>query len=544
MIEGKIKEELAVSISNTFQAKQKAADIAISKPGKKEFGDFATNVSFSLAKELGKTPKEVAEELASALKESPFFEKVEAVNGFLNLFLPKARYASVVRDILEQKEKYGASKLFKNQKVQIEFISANPTGPLTLGNSRGGYPGDVLANLYKKAGAEVAREYYLNNGGNQIKMLGESLLVAANLLTKEEDVYRGEYIDEWVSAHQKEINELKDDPFKLGQLASSDIVEKIIKKSVAKMGIKYDVWFEERELVEGGRVEEALKRLDEKGLLYDKDGAKWFRSTEFGDEKDRVAQKSDGLYTYFAGDSAYHWNKFAERKFDKVIDIWGADHHGDVARVMGAVEALGFGGKLQIILAQFVRLIKDGQEVRMSKRKGNYITIDDLLEMIGGPEREASDVARFFFLMRSFSTHMDFDLNLAREHSEKNPVFYVKYAYARIFGILRKAEDLKIPKADLSLLDESAELDLIDELASLTGLIESILLMGDYPVHLLTYYVKNLAKKFHAFYDKCRVIDEDNLKLTAARLELVEATRIVLRIVMEDLIGIEAPEKM
>jgi arginyl-tRNA synthetase len=541
MLEDKIKDEIAFAVQSVYGKNISNKDIEVTRP--KEFGDFATNISFKLAKEVAKNPKEIAEELAKKLS-TEAFEKVDAVNGFLNFYLKKEHYYEILSQILSKKEKYADLEDYKGKKVQVEFISANPTGPLTLANGRGGYGGDVLANVFTKAGANVQREYYVNDGGNQVKILGESILVAAGLLEKEDDFYKGEYIEEWVKEHKKEIEELKDKPFELGKIASEDVVNKHIKPSVKKMGIDFDNWFSEYKLIQSGEIEKAIDRLKEKGLTYEKDGAVWFKSTEFGDDKDRVIVKSDGLYTYLAGDAAYHWDKFAVRKFDKVVNFWGADHHGDIARVQGAVFSFGFGGKLDVVILQLVRLIKDGKEFRMSKRKGTYVTMDDLLELIGGTYREASDVARFFFLMRSFNTHMDFDLDLAKERSEKNPVFYVKYAFARLSGILRNAKDLKLPKSDITKLAAPEEIELIDQLSQLESVVRSVLMFGDYPVHFLPFYAIETARKFHAFYDKRRVIDEDDLEMTAARLKLVEATQTVLKIVMEDLIGVEAPERM
>lgn len=545
MIEEKIRDEISAAVEALFKIRIKPADIEISRPDNKKHGDYSTNVSFKAAKDAKKDPKEVAQKITEYLLSQNIYKNVEAVNGFVNIFLNKDHLYDALADILAQKGKYGQNKLFSNQKVQIEFVSANPTGPLTLGNSRGGFPGDALANVFTWCGAKVEREYYLNNAGNQITILGKSILKEAGLLKEKGEFYSGEYIKKWISGHKKEVEKYKDDPFTLGQKASSDIVKEYIKPSVEKMGIKYDVWFNESDLVKEKTVDKVLGMLAKKNLLYEKDGARWFSATKFGDEKDRVAVKKDGAYTYFAGDVAYHWNKFATRKFDKVVDIWGADHHGDVARVFGGVEALGFSEKLNIILTQFVRLVKNGKEYKISKRKGTYITVDDLISLIGGREKEASDVARFFFLSRDFNTHMDFDLDLAREHSEKNPVYYVKYAYARIHGILDKDKGKsKNGKADLTLLTESAELELIDQLSELPSVVQSIVMMNSYPVHNLTFYAREVASKFHTFYDKCRVVDEKEPELTKARLALVSAAKIVLQIVGEELIGIEMPEKM
>lgn len=544
MVTVKIQEIIQVSINQIFNVHVKLDEIEITKPAKKEFGDFSTNISFKLAKQVGKTPKEIAQALVSEIAKEHTVKKAEAVNGFINIFLPLEHYQEIIKQIITAGNSYGHNDRFKDKKIQIEFISANPTGPLTLANGRGGFAGDVLGNLFAKAGGNVQREYYVNDGGNQIKMLGESILVAGGLREKKEDLYKGDYINEWLNSNKESVERLKDKPFELGELAAKDILENYIKPSVEKMNIKFDNWFSEKKLIESGEVEEALERFVEGGLTKEEDGALWFKTTEFGDEKDRVLVKSDGEKTYFANDAAYHWDKLAKRKFDKVVNFWGADHQGHVTKIQSAVSAMGYAGKLDIVIFQLVRLIKDGQEFKMSKRKGTYITTDDLFELIGGPTREASDVARFFFLSRDFNTHMDFDLDLAREHSEKNPVFYVKYAYARISGILAKASELDLKKADLTKLNAEPEMELVDTLSELPGIVEGILALDNYPVHLLTYYVMEVAKKFHSFYDQCRVIDEGDLELTAARLELVRATQIVLRIVMEDLIGIEAPERM
>jgi arginyl-tRNA synthetase len=289
-----------------------------------------------------------------------------------------------------------------------------------------------------------------------------------------------------------------------------------------------------------------------KDLAYEEDGALWFRATNFGDNSDHVIIRSDGEPAYFLGDIAYHYDKLTTRKFDKVIDIWGADHHGHVERMQAAVRAMGHAGKLDIIITQLVRLVKDGQEFRMSKRQGNTVTMQDLFTLIAGAHkkltpaqlREASDVARFFFLSRDFKTHMDFDLDLAREHSEKNPVFYVKYAHARICSILAKATKYQGKKPNLALLTDPKEIELIKEISKLPEILIAIAADRSYPVHHLTFYVRGIAGAFHSFYDACRVIDDANPELTVARLKLVEATLIVLRVVMEDLLGIDAPKKM
>lgn len=539
-IHNKIKEAVKKSLKIDIDP----ATVEIVKPEKRELGDLSSNIAFKIAKNLKKTPREVAEIIKNTLKPADVkdVEIIEAVNGYINFYYSKTYYQDQVRRILKESNKFADSDLFKGKKVQIEFISANPTGPLTLANGRGGFAGDTLANVFAKAGANVEREYYVNNTGNQIKVLGESILASAGYLKEKEELYRGRYIDDWINKNKEKVKKYKNDPYRLGQIASKDILEKLLKPSIKKMKINFDSWFSEEKLEKNGEVEKAIESFSKKGLTYKEDGALWFKTSKFNDTEDRVLIKSDGEKTYFANDTAYHWDKFAVRKFDKVVNFWGADHHGYVERLQAATEAMGFGGRLNIVIMQLVRLIKGGQEYKMSKRKGTYVTMDDLLELIGGPEREASDVARFFFVSRSHNTHMDFDLDLAKERSEKNPVFYVKYAYARLSGILRNASG-KLPKADLNLLVKKEEIDLIDQLVYLETVLEMILSRKD-NVALLPYYSRNVAEKFHVFYEKCRVIDEKNPELTAARLELVKATKIVLGIVGKDLIGIDMPEKM
>ncbi len=544
MITDKITEAILYSLQQVFQLHLKSSDIEVAQASSREHGDYATNVAFRLAKELHKSPKEIAEQLAESLAKSGGFKDVVAVNGFVNFYLDHEYFQGVVSQIIKEGSHFGDLDLLKGNKIQVEFISANPTGPLTLANGRGGFGGDVLANVFSKVGATVEREYYVNDGGNQVKLLGDSIRAAAGLAEVSDDLYKGPYIEEWAKANPEQIAKTTDS-FELGSIAAGELLEQKIKPSVSRMGINFDQWFSEREMIERGEVEEGIENLKKYDHTYEKDGALWLKTSEKSDDKDRVLVKADGEKTYFANDIAYHFDKFYKRKFDLVVNFWGADHHGYVGRMMAAVAlTVGSVGTLKIAIMQMVRLIKDGQEYKMSKRKGTYVTMDNLLELIGGSEKEAADVARFFFLMRSFNTHMDFDLDLAKERSDKNPVFYVKYAYARLSGILRNAEVIKLPKPDLSLLTEPQETELIEQMAQLPQVIASIVTFDEYPVHFLTFYAIDLAKKFHVFYDKCRVIDEDNLPQTAARIELVRATQIVLGIVMRDLIGIDAPEKM
>lgn len=516
-----------------------AEEIFFEKPKNEEFGDFATNIAFKLGPKLKKPPQEIAILLEDQIPNS------KAIGGFLNFKFSTEDLKGTLEEILKEGKKYGNQNIGEGRKVQVEFISANPTGPLTLGNGRGGYMGDVLANLLAKVGWKVEREYYVNDGGNQVRILGESILFQAGLAEERENLYRGQYIADWAKENEKVIERLKEKPEKIGQLAARDFLEKLIKVSISKMGIRFDNWFSEAKMVEAGEVETALEFFQKKNLTLRDDGALWFKTTAFSDQKDRVLVKSDGEKTYFANDAAYHWDKFEKRDFTKVINIWGTDHHGYVGRLKAAVAAMDHQGKLEILLMQLVRLVRNGQEYKMSKRAGTYVTIDDLFEMIG--TADASDIARYFFVSRAADTHMDFDLDLARDTSEKNPVYYVKYAYARISGIISTAEGekkrAKSGKIKLNLLKEKEELDLVKILGELPQLIQGVATSPDYPIHKFTYFAYEVAEKFHRFYQAQRVITDD-VELTQARLVLVDATKLVLEIVGQDILGIKLPQKM
>jgi arginyl-tRNA synthetase len=541
-------DELKKSIYEAVKAQQEGCkcsfdipEIELERPTNANFGDLSTNVAMKIGRQQGKNPLIVAENLVKQLEGLKLkeVEKVEAVKpGFINFYLSSSYWTSEVKAILSQGRKYADLDIGKGKKAQVEFLSANPTGPLTLANGRGGFSGDVVANVLTKAGYDIKREYYVNDGGNQVKILGNAILFMYEPNSKEQQ-YQGGYIEAWGIEH---MNDLKgaQDPMKIGSLAAQDFLKEFIKPSVKKMEIDFDNWFSEREMVEKGEVDEVIKFLKSKGLTKEEDDALWMKTSKFGDDKDRVLVKKDGEKTYFANDIAYHWDKFAERKFDKVVDLWGADHHGYAGRMQAAVEAMGFGGKLDIIIFQMVRLIKDGKEYKMSKRKGTYVTMDDLLKLIG--TKDAADVVRFFFVSKSFDTHMDFDLDLAKDTSEKNPVYYVKYASARINGILRNTK-ADYSKPNLDLIKEPAEIDLIKKLSELPEIIEQVVTDKKYPVHKFTYYTTEVAEKFHKFYHDCRVISDDK-ELTKARLALVLATKNILEITGEDILGLEMPERM
>lgn len=510
----------------------------IARPKKEGFGDFSSAIAMALKNE-GQNPKEMAEKLVDILQKDESLKKhikkiVIDGPGFINFYLSNEFLQNQVKEILEAGDSYGQNNLGQNKKVQVEFISANPTGPLTLGNGRGGVFGDVLGNVLKGSGYDVTKEYYINDAGGQIEILGHSIL------KDEKAEYKGDYIDELEKKILRSAqNDKEKNALKVGQQAQAVILDQI-KKTVAAMGINFNQWFSEtKELRDTGKVEENLKRMKEAGITYEKDGAVWFKAAEFGDEKDRVLIKSDGQPTYFGVDCAYHYNKFEERGFDRVFNIWGADHHGDVARVKGFAQFLGMGDKLEFILMQFVRLVQNGQEVRMSKRKGTYVTVDEVLEAVG------RDAFRFFMLMYSPTTHMDFDLDLAKEQSQKNPVYYVQYGYARIASIMSKLKnsayaEASADKQNLELLTKVEELDLIRQLIKYPEIVADT--AQDYQIHRVPQYAKELVAAFHKFYERCRVLDDDQ-NIQTARLQLVSATKIVLKNIL-DLMGITAPEKM
>lgn len=535
MIKYQIKETVKKEVEKAFP---KAGDFNFTvEAAEPKYGDYSTNVAMILAKRVGEQPMGIASRITEQLKNETVFETVEVAKpGFINFKIAPIFLQNQISEIIKAGEKYGNSDLGQDLKVNIEFISANPTGPLTLGNGRGGYAGDCLANVLEAFGAQVEREYYINDRGAQIIKLGHSVL------QDKEAVYRGEYIEKLkdLISHYHTEQYRSGKPEEIGRLAAAIMMEESIKKTIQKMGITFDRWFSESALYRGA-VEDAVGMLATHGLTYKKEGALWLKTTDYGDDKDRVLITKEKEFTYFASDIAYHWDKI-RRGYNLLIDFWGADHHGYVGRMQAAIEILkkeaDWSGELKILIAQLVRLMSRGQEIKMSKRLGTYITLDELIDEVG------PDVTRFFFLERGLDTHMDFDLDLAKERSEKNPVYYIQYAYARIASIMTKFKrqnvNLKMTGQNVKLIKEPAEIALVKELIKLPDII--IETAEDYQVQRLPYYAIELATKFHNFYEKCRVISADK-NLTAARLELIKATQIVLKKTL-DLMGISAPEKM
>ncbi|MEX2043376.1 MAG: arginine--tRNA ligase [Patescibacteria group bacterium] len=518
-------QQIRTSLRDTADAGD--AEFTVERPKQAEHGDYASNVALVLAKKRGVNPRSLAEELQGKLAADDRFAKVEVAGpGFLNFTLSPAAWQQALRDILDAGDKFGTFEPDAPEKIQVEFISANPTGPLHLGNARGGYVGDVLANVLGCAGHTVEREYYVNDAGGQVETLGRALKGT-------DDAYGGAYIEEL----KKQVD-LKKPDRKVGA-AATELVVKEARKTIERMGIRFDGWFsEQRELHDKQEVDRTLADLAKVDATYEKDGALWLKTTHLDDDKDRVLRKSDGTPTYLAADLAYHYHKLVTRGFDRAINVWGADHHGDVARVQAGIEfmrkAEHFDGKLEVILVQFVRLVEGGEAKKMSKRAGTAVQPEELLGSV------EPDVIRFFFVMKSVDTHMDFDLDLAKEHSQKNPVYYLKYAYARIAGILKKAGKAAKKDADLSRLGEPAETALIQQLAEWPQVVAET--ADDYQVQRVPHYALAVADAFHKFYEQCRVVGDDE-DLTAARLRLVGATKLTLE-QAGAVLGIELPEKM
>ena len=517
-----VTEQIRTALNELIEVE---ADFTVEQPKQPEHGDYASNVALVVAKKQGVNPRSLAEQLAEKLGADDRFTAVEVAGpGFLNFKIAPAVWQGAVAEILKAKGKYGTFPK-TGQKIEVEFVSGNPTGPLTLANGRGGFGGDVLARVFERAGHSVTREYYINDAGNQVVTFGKTIK------GEEPDGYKGEYV-----ADLKAALDLSKPAEELGQQAVALMV-KSAKQTAKRMNISFDTWFSERdELHQTGEVERVLKDLERIDVTYEKDGALWLKTTHLDDDKDRVLRKADGTLTYLAADLAHYYHKLAKQKVDHAILIVGPDHHGYVKRMQAGVEFLRqaehFDGKSTILVTQVVRLIKDGQEVKMSKRAGTYVALEELLEEI------EPDVVRFFFVMKSFDTHMDFDLDLAKEHSQKNPVYYLKYAYARIAGILKKAG--RRGGGDLSRLGDPTELALIAELCEFPAVIART--AEDYQMQRIPHYALGLADAFHKFYEHCPVISDDK-SLSAARLRLVEATKQVLANVGETL-GIEMPERM
>lgn len=513
-------------------------EIVVAQTPDPAHGDYATTIALKLAPMVHQAPLEIAQHLVAKIGQMPMLEKaVVAAPGYINFYLRPAWILSQADKILADRT-FGAPAKLASERIVLEFVSANPTGPVTLGNGRAAFSGDALANVLTLSGHRVTREFYINDRGNQANVLAESVLrrywQQHGVPTEYPDYcYQGEYVADL--AKTLHIDRLKiQDMVAVRDRIKTRILEMMIRDQMRLMksiGVKYDVWFRESRLYAKRTDQKVFEVLRSHDLLFEKDGATWFRTTAFGDDKDRVLIKSDGTQTYLVADIALRWNRFAERHFDREIIFLGADHHGYIGRLQAAAAALGFARRITVNIIQFVRLMRDGQEVKMSKRAGTYVTLDELIDEVG------TDVARFFFLMHSANSHMDFDLNAAKEKSEKNPVFYVQYAHARIASVLRK-----VGRRQPVLLREAphaSELALVKSLLEFPGLVAEVAVSS--AVHKLPVYAMDLAAKFHDYYTNCRIIEGE--KVWKHRLVLLKATQVVLRKTL-GLMGVSAPEKM
>ncbi len=559
-----MKEKICGKIAAAFDAAVKSGELGetvdnlaelvkLEVPKDKQHGDYACNIAMMLAKPLRLAPRKIAEAICANLGEDKDIAKTEVAGaGFINFYLTPNWLYETMEQIEKSGEDYGKIDIGKGKKVMVEFVSANPTGPMHMGNARGGALGDCLASVLEYAGYEVTREFYVNDAGNQIEKFGNSLnaryiqqLCGEDAIEFPEDGYHGDDIKE----HAKAFIELNGDKHlccsedeRKAALIGYALEKNVnsLREDLEKYRIVYDIWFRESTLHNGGEVKAAIDKLTEKGYTYEEDGAIWLNCEKMGLEKNEVLVRQNGIPTYFAADIAYHMNKLITRGYDWAINIWGADHHGHVARMKKALDAVGAGGdKLDVVLMQLVRLTQNGEVVRMSKRTGKAITLSDLLDEI------SVDAARFFFNMRSAGSHLDFDLTLAAEQSNDNPVFYVQYAHARICSILRllKEEGVEVkPYAEVnpSVLCEEAELTLLKKLADFPEEIRSAAEAME-PARI-TRYLMELATDFHSFYNSCRVKGEAE-ELMAARLKLIDSVRIVMCGILK-MLKISAPEKM
>lgn len=547
----KIIEQIkqAVIAAGIVKAEQ-IPDFALELPKDKQHGDYATNVAMQLTRIARRNPRQIAEEIISGFdKQAASISKIEIAGpGFINFYMNNSYLTGVIAQVIEAGEAYGRTDSGKAKKVQVEFVSANPTGSLHLGHARGAAFGDALCNVLDMAGYDVSREYYINDAGNQIVNLARSLearyfQALGQDMEMPEDGYYGQDIIEF----GKELAEKDGDKYAkmspeerfvfFRNWGRDKELEKI-KIDLADFRVKFDEWFSETSLYETGAVEKIIETLREKGYVYDKDGATWLRSTDFGDDKDRVLIKQDGTYTYLTPDIAYHENKFS-RGFEQLINIWGADHHGYIPRMKAAMQCLGHEAEqLVVLINQMVSLYQGGEKVKMSKRTGKAVTMRDLMEEVG------TDATRYFFAMRSQDAHLDFDMDLAVSKSNENPVFYVQYAHARICSIFRQADEqgiaLDMAKADFSRVGSEKEIDLLKHLGAfpeeVAGAAEVL------APHRVVRYVHELASLLHSFYNAERVITEDE-GLTHARLALMKAVQITIVNALR-LIGVSAPERM
>ncbi len=586
-MQAQIADLISTAISNLQTSESipqdLAADVHVTRSKDKTHGDFACNVALQLAKQANIPPRKLAEMLLASLPEDANVTKIEIAGpGFLNFYIQETLHGAVLEAIMQQQDQYGLSNTYAGQKVQIEFVSANPTGPLHVGHGRGAAYGATIGNLLAAVGYEVQREYYVNDAGRQIDILTASVWLRYLVLCDEKftfpaNAYQGDYIwdiaatvhrehgdkylhatKDWMSdlpadepqGGDKEIyidsiimkakTLLADNGYAVFANCALDTITNDIKDDLELFGVHYDNWFSEKSLVTDNSVQTALQTLEKNGHSYIKDGAIWFRSTDFGDEKDRVLVRANGTHTYFASDIAYHLNKY-QRGFDRLINIWGADHHGYITRIKAAAEALGKDPEcLQIPLVQFANLYKGGEKLAMSTRSGEFVTLRELRKQVG------KDAARFFYVMRKHEQHLDFDLDLATSQSKDNPVYYVQYAHARVCRIFEQAgidmQDKSVSNADTEQLSNEYEKNILKLLNQFTETVSTA--AEKLSPHILVNYLRELANAFHSFYnEKENQVLVDDIALRNARLKLIFATKIVLNNGLT-LLDVSSPEKM
>ena len=546
----------------------------------KSHGDYATNIALMLSKQAKTSPLELAQIIVNQIEEANFIKKTEIAGpGFINFFLSDESSTSIVNEIIELGEMYGQSEIGKGQSILLEYVSANPTGPLHVGHGRGAAYGATVSNLLRNIGFKIDNEYYVNDAGRQMDILTVSIFLRYLALCGEtvrfpDNGYQGQYINDIAvdifdksgesfkqsseiffenickdgleggdkESHIDELiakaKDLLEGNFQNIFRAGIERILSGIKDDLADFGVLFEKWFSEQSLIDSGLSESCITRLKDTGHLYKKDGALWFKTTNYGDEKDRVVVRDNGNHTYFASDIAYHLEKL-DRGYDKIINVWGADHHGYIPRVKASIEALGHNpDKLEVLLVQFANLYRGGHKVQMSTRSGSFVTLEDLRKEVG------SDAARFFYILRKSEQHMDFDLDLAKSKTNENPVFYIQYAYARICSVFRQVNEkglkLNLAEANLSLLTEDIEKNILRELSRYKSVIESAAIQ--YEPHQLAYYLRDLATQFHSYYNACTFILDDQ-NLTQARLSLIHATRQILLNGLS-ILGVGAPESM
>lgn len=563
-----VTEIISRSVQKSFPDQSSMPPVFLERPKNRSHGDYATNIAMTLASKLKKNPREIAAKIVDNIDTSDgIISRCEIAGpGFINVILTEDFWRNILSRIHEEGEMFGSGAIGCGESVNIEFVSANPTGPLHVGHGRGAVVGDALATILSASGYDVTREYYVNDAGKQIRSLGVSICYRIREIddpqfSKDvpfpEEGYQGEYVKD---VSQKLMDDSLLSPLiaKIKTLSVQDILDQsgevaleaglagatLLKSKIAHTlekfgGISFNIWSSEKSLHDNGKVAESIMEFEQKGLIFEKDGASWFRSSQFGDEKDRVVKKEDGNLTYLAADIAYHRDKL-ERGYKRIIDVWGADHHGYIPRVRGAIEAMGFNPtKFNVLLVQMVTLVRSGKPVPMSKRSGQFVTLQEVIDEVG------SDAARFFFLMRRYDSQLEFDLDLAKKTTADNPVYYVQYMHARICSILRKAEEegLSLPSAgevNLNLLSEQSELSIIKSLASFPEVLEGSAIAME--PHRITFFLQDLAIEFHSYYNKTRIVTDD-ADLSKARLYMIVSVKIVVKNALT-LIGINAPERM